>query len=201
MPVAILETPPRPVPPDPPRKLWSRSECAGLQAAGVLDYRRLELIEGELISRRGKNRPHSNSLTLLRIWLTEVFGPLFVQQETPIDVAAEDNATNEPEPDLIVLARPFTDFREDNPQPADVRLAVEIADTTLAFDRSVKARLYARAGVAEYWILDIVKRQLLVHRNPRLGEYLSVNAYGEQEVISPLAAPSSALAVHRAFLE
>ena len=70
-------------------------------------------------------------------------------------MAAGDNATSEPEPDLIVLARRFTEYQEGNPQPSDVRLAVEVADSTIAFGPSVKARLYARAGIGEYWILDI----------------------------------------------
>jgi len=199
MPVAIAEVPPIPASPGPPRKLWTRAECARLQAAGILDCAKLELVEGELISRMGKNRPHSNSVSLLRIWLTEIFGHLFVQQETPIDIAARDNESNEPEPDLIVLTRPFTVFQTDNPQPRDLRLVVEIADSTVAFDSSVKARLYARAGIADYWILDIGSRQMIVHRDPHEGRYLSVIAYGELETVSPLAAPEASLAVRLAF--
>src|SRR5438105_4851642 len=121
MPVAILETPSAPPPQVPPRKVWTRAECQAMETVGVLDYHNLELIEGELINSMGKNRPHSNALFQMRVWLSGVFGPLYVQHETPIDVAVEDNAVNEPEPDLIVTVRPFADYKK-NPQPADIRL-------------------------------------------------------------------------------
>src|SRR5579862_3614123 len=166
MPVAILETPLTPGSDGPRRKLWTRAECEAAEAAGVLDYHHLELIEGELIDRMGKKPLHCNSTSLLLLWLSEAFGPRFVQQERPIDVAAQDNPINEPEPDLIVLVRPFADYRTGNPQPSDVRLVIEVSDSTFGFDRSVKASLYARAGIPEYWILNVLRRQLLVHRNP-----------------------------------
>jgi Uma2 family endonuclease len=201
MPVAILDTPPIALPQEPPRKIWTRAECEALGAIGVLDYHHLELIEGELIDRVGKKRPHSNSASLILLWLIEVFGPRFVQHETPIDVAAEDNPINEPEPDLIVLTCPFTDYRTGNPQPSDIRLVVEVSDSTFGFDRSVKARLYARAGIAEYWIIDIPRRQVLVHRNPAEGQYRSVQAFAEHESVAPLAAPDSSLTVRDAFPE
>ena len=100
MPTAIIDLPARL---DPPRKLWTRSEYEGLYSSVLMDRHRLELIEGELIDKMGKNRPHVNSLTLLLGWLIEVFGLRHVNPEAPIDVAPEDNPSNEPEPDLIVL--------------------------------------------------------------------------------------------------
>jgi hypothetical protein len=76
------------------------------------------------------------------------FGERYVNVEAPIDVAPEDNPTNEPEPDLIVLTRPSLEF-DRNPQAvADLRLVIEISDSTLGFDLKTKAALYARAGIA-----------------------------------------------------
>jgi Uma2 family endonuclease len=199
MPVAILETPPTPSPQEPPRKIWTRAECEALEEAGVLDYRHLELIEGDLLNRLGKKRPHINSTSLLLLWLGEVFGPRYVLPEAPIDVAVQDNPINEPEPDLAVLARPFTDYQTGNPQPSDVRLLIEVSDSTFAFDRSVKARLYARAGIPEYWILNVLRRQLLVHRNPVDEKYQSIEAFAEHESVAPLAAPDARLTVRDAF--
>jgi Uma2 family endonuclease len=131
--------------------------------------------------------------------LLGVFGRL-VNRESPIDVAPEDNPTNEPEPDLIVLKRDPAEFR-DNPRSEDVDLVVEVADSTLSFDRGIKARLYARAGIADYWVLDINGRRMIVHRDPRDGRYQSVVAYGIDESISPLAAPGAALRVRDAFID
>jgi Uma2 family endonuclease len=160
---------------------------------------RLELIEGELINKMGKNRPHTVALTFVREALALLFGGRFVDTETTIDVAPEDNPTNQPEPDLIVLTKPSSEFRSANPQPADLRLVVEISDSTLSFDRTVKARLYARAGIVEYWVFDVAGRRLVVHRDPLKGGYQSVMVYTDEESVSPLASPDRQFRVGDAF--
>jgi Uma2 family endonuclease len=198
MPTALTEMPTPVAPPDPPRKRWTRAQCATLEASGLLEQERLELVEGELISKMGKKRPHVSSLTLVRGWLEQVFGLRFVNSEAPIDVAPEDNPTNEPESDLIVLRKDTSHFTS-NPRAEDLRLVVEVADTSLHFDLTVKAALYARAGVPEYWVLDTGGRRLLVHRNPRSGKYGDVAVYREQESVSPLAAPQAQFRVADAF--
>ncbi len=168
----------------------------------MLDVSHLELIEGELLDKMGKKRPHVDALTLLQGWLQSAFGLRFVNAEAPIDVAPEDNPTNVPEPDLIVLDANFTGFRSAIPQPRDLRLVVEVTDTTLSFDLTTKAALYARAGIVEYWVLDVGGRRLIVHRNPQLGKYTTVEAYSESESVSPLAAPpEAAFNVAGAFLQ
>jgi Uma2 family endonuclease len=199
MPTVLTEAPVRPIPPDPPRKRWTRAECATLEASGLLDQQKLELVEGELISKMGKNRPHVNTLTLMIGWLMQTFGLLFVNPEAPIDVAPEDNPTNEPEPDIIVLKRELSHFRSANPKPEDLHLVVEIADTSVRFDLTTKAALYARAGITEYWVLDVAGRRLLVHREPKSGSYASVVAYSEEESVAPLAAPQKNFRVADAF--
>jgi Uma2 family endonuclease len=122
-----------------------------------------------------------------------------VNPDAPIDVAPQDNPINEPEPDLIVLTRPSREFPNTNPQPGDLRLMVEISDSTLGFDPTTKAALYARAGILEYWVLDIPARRLIVHRDPQIGLYRSITVYGEQEMVSPLAAPSHSFPVGEAL--
>jgi Uma2 family endonuclease len=199
MPIALTEKPPRPAPQDPPRKRWTRAECAALEKSGLLDYERLELVEGELISKMSKKRPHVNSMTFLAGWLVQVFGVAFVNQEAPIDVAPEDNPTNEPVPDAIVLERESSHFTSGNPRPEDLRLVVEVADSSLTFDLTSKAALYARAGITEYWILDVTGRRLLVHRDPQSGGYGSIVVYGEHESVAPLSAPQAKFLVAIAF--
>jgi len=78
-------------------------------------------------------------------------------------------------------------------------MVVEVADTSLTFDLTVKARLYARAGIVEYWVLDISGRRLIVHRDPRDRRYQSVVAYSHLESIAPLSAPDSTFRVGDAF--
>ncbi len=199
MPTLVTQRPYRPVPTDPPRKRWTRAECATLESSGLWDQQRLELVHGELISKMGKKRPHVNALVAVQAWLVRTFGEQFVNPEAPIDVAPEDNPTNEPEPDLVVLARPSREFVDANPRPADLRLVVEISGSTLGFDLTTKAELYARAGVIEYWVVDVAARRLIVHRDPRQGLYRSVTAYSEEETVVAIASPREDFRVGDAF--
>jgi Uma2 family endonuclease len=184
---------------DPPRKLWTRAEHEALYDSGVLDGQRWELIEGELISKMGQGRPHVNSLVLLLIWLQSGFGPRRVLQDSPIDVAPQDNPTNEPVPDLVVLKHDFSNFTRDNPQPSDLALVIEVSHTRLGFDLTTKAALYGRAGIADYWVLDVAGRRMIVHREPRDGRYASVLVYGIEESVAPLAAPETFFKIRDAF--
>jgi Uma2 family endonuclease len=86
-----------------------------------------------------------------------------------------------------------------NPHPSDISLLVEISDTTLTYDLTIKASLYARAGIVEYWVLDVAGRRLLCHRTPVSGSYQSVTVYNEHESVAPLAAPDARFCPARAF--
>ena len=192
---AIKEAPP----PFPPRKRLFRGDCAALEIAGQLDYQRFELIDGDLIEKMPKNWPHTFALVALQCWLARAFGLSYFAQEAPVDVSPEDNPTSEPEPDFVIFNRSIFEFTTHKRNPSDLVLVIEVSNTTLRFDLTVKARLYARAGIPEYWVLDINGRRLGVHRDPQDGEYKSIAWYGENESVSPLAAPDSAFAVASAF--
>jgi Uma2 family endonuclease len=99
---------------------------------------------------------------------------------------------------MIVLNRSPSEFRS-TPQPKDLQLVAEVADTSLTFELTVKAALYARAGIVEYWVLDVSGRRLVVHRDPRDGRYRSIADFSGQESVAPLAAPDSAFRVGDAF--
>ena len=169
--------------PFPRRKLLTRLECT--QLASVVELSRYELIEGDLVEKVSKNHPHSRCLLLLVEWLRDVFGKRVVVQEPSIDVAPEDNPTSEPEPDLVVLTRSFLDLVP-RPRPEDIALVVEISDSTLGF--TVKRDLYARAAIAEYWVVDVNARRIVVHRDPGAGRYGSISTFTEDDRIAPLAA-------------
>ena len=197
MPTAVTSVPIPSSALDPPRKRWTRDECEALDAQGLWDYERLELIEGDLIQKMSKKPRHSIVLALLYERLAGVFGMRLVNQERTIDVSPEDNPTNQPEPDLIVLTRAVSSY----PKPADLQLVVEVADSTLRFDLSIKAALYARAGIREYWVVDIAGRCIVVHRDPAEGRYGSIAAYSEDETVSPLAKPGQSLRISEIFAE
>ncbi len=173
-----------------PRKVWTREEAHALVEAGIPNAEKWELIEGDIIDRMGKKRPHVIWQKRVHEQLARIFGAERVEAEAPTDVATIDNTTSEPEPDLKVLRRPSEEYSS-NPQPEDVLLAVEISDSTVRFDLTVKARVYARAGIIEYWVVDIQRKQVIVHRAPIDGLYTSVMAFGFDEEVSPMAAPEA----------
>ena len=177
----------------------TRAQFALAESDGAFYGRSIELINGELIDKRPKSRPHSIVLAYLNAWLIGAFGFRFVNSETSIDVTPEDNPTSQPEPDLIVLNRESRTIRDANPQPADLRLVIEVADTSLTLDRTAKAKLYARAGIVEYWIADVVSRRIYVHRQPADGAYRAISVYDENDSVASLAAPDHPVVVREVF--
>ena len=177
----------------PHRIRWTRSRCVALEAAGVLTHR-YELIEGDIVDKMGQNLPHRHGVTRLTAWAYRIFGEDWVQSQAEIDVSPEDNPTSEPQPDVTVLRVPLGQLT-DNPTPAQIALLVEISDSTLAFDLGVKARLYARASIEEYWVLDVSGRQLHVHRAPQDGIYTQVTLHNPSAHVAPLAAPGNSVLV------
>ena len=183
-----------PYEPTPHRIRWTRAQCDTFRDTGVLNGR-YELIDGEIISKMGVNPLHSGTLIALRLWLSFVFGGSFVRTETTVDVGDADPEYNEPQPDVSVTVKPHTAYFDTHPVPADIVLAVEVSDSTLRFDRSKKAILYALAGIWEYWVIDIAVRQVYVHRQPTTSGYLEVIAYEVDEKVATLARPDQIVQV------
>lgn len=172
------------------RKRWTRDDCNFLERSGLLEGR-YELLDGEIISKMGQNQPHAITVTLLLKWLIAVFGGDFVIGQLPIEIAVSDRQTNKPEPDASVLREPVTHYLRSAPGPGDVRLVAEVSDSTLRDDLRTKAFLYARSGIPEYWVLDVISRRLFVHRAPHEGQYGEITVYTENETVSPEAAPDA----------
>ena len=169
-----------------------------MTSTGLWDGEHLELIDGELINKMGKNDPHLWTVMVLHEWLVSVFGFRCVLKEDPIDVAPEDNEHSEPEPDLVVLRQPRTRPKM-KARPTDILLIVEVADSTRSFDLTKKADLYARAGIADYWVFDTNKREIIVHQDPISGKYTSIAVYRSDETVAPLAAPQQGFKIRDAF--
>ena len=165
-----------------------------LEQLGLLEGRHYELIDGEFIDKMGKLRPHVGGVHLTAEALEAIFGKDRVNREAPIDVALSDNSTNEPEPDVIAFRCPWRGFTA-NPQPSDVALLVEVADSTIRHDTTTKAGLYARAGIVEYWVLDLNRRRLMVFRDSDGQAYQTRLEFDETQSICPLERPSNSVAV------
>jgi Uma2 family endonuclease len=172
------------------RKRWRRDECDYLENARLL-IDRYELIDGEIISKKGQNRPHALAVSLLLAYLFSLFGARRVQTQATMEVRQADQMTNRPEPDAVVLREPTNAV----PTGEDVLLAVEVSDSTQYDDYGHKVRLYARAGVAEYWVLDLNRRVLVAFRDPCDDEWLSRTEYTETDSIAPMSAPDAAILI------
>jgi Uma2 family endonuclease len=137
---------------------------------------RLELINGEILKVAPMNAPHmAHVARLSRIFIETLGRKATVFTQLPV-VLSEDS---EPEPDLSILRWRSDDYFSAKPSAQDVYAIIEVASTSLVYDRRVKLPLYARAGVPEVWIVKVQERELEVYRNPR-GE-----AYSESRVLKP----------------
>ena len=181
-----------------PRRLWTRAEYARMAEHGFFGPdERLELIEGEITVKVTQNTPHATAILLTLRALYTLFATGF-QVRVQLPFIAGDGSLIEP--DFAIVAGNDRDALQSHPNTA--ALVVEISDTTLAYDRALKAGLYARANVLEYWIVNLADRTLEVHRQPApmserpLGHYYrSVIQYTAEESVAPLAAPGHAIAV------
>jgi len=134
-----------------------------IEQAGILDEDdRLELLEGLLITKMPKNPPHRLSTGLLQDALLAILPKDYhLNLQEPITLA-----DSEPEPDLAVICGQRRDYRDRHPDAKAVALVIEVSDATLERDRTIKQRIYARAGIPIYWILNLRDRQLEVYTEP-----------------------------------
>jgi Uma2 family endonuclease len=189
-------TPTLRVDPESRHVLWTRDLVQFLISSDLIDATRYELFEGQLIEKM-KHRPHIIAQRRLYQALLCYFAPEYLQSEAPIDIAEDDNETNAPEPDLAILTRPDEAFLTDAPTASDVSLVVEVADSTLHRDLGAKARLYAKAGIPEYWVVDIEGRQVHVHRDPDTANetWQSIMILEDTQSVAPLANQNATIAI------
>jgi len=171
--------------PESQRIRWTQGAVRRLAESGLIDLENYELLEGELIH-KVKNRPHFAALRRVLAYLRTVFGDEFLQHEMPIQLTETPTDDDEtlPEPDAAVLTIP-SDSLDTPPLPSQVRLVVEIADSTRTRDLGDKATLYAQAGIAEYWVLDIPRRRLHVHQHPTEESWREVRQLTAEDTVSP----------------
>jgi Uma2 family endonuclease len=176
---------------------WTRSEYYTMAAAGLFDGKHVELIEGQVIEMSPMGSPHRTAVILAGDALRQAFGAgYFVQAQVPLALGE----LSDPEPDLAVIAGAVRDYTEAHPTTAV--LIVEVADTSLTYDRTTKASLYAKAGLADYWIVNLVDRQLEVHRHPMANPaspfgfgYAEVTILTAADLVTPVAATPAVIPV------
>lgn len=140
----------------------------------------VELLEGWLIPKMPKNPPHR--IATRRVYRTlDALIPAgwYVDAQEPLTLS-----DSEPEPDVCIVRGATEDYTESNPGPEDVALVVEIADVTLERDRGLKKRLYARAAIPTYWIINLVERQLEEYSAPDEADYQQRRDYGLSDSVT-----------------
>lgn len=167
-----------------------------MREAGILgEDDRIELIDGELIAMSPIGSRHASCVTLLTMFFaSRLEGRALVSIQNPVRLGR----VSEPEPDVAILQLRDDGYARAHPTPADVRLLIEVSDTTLAYDREVKLPLYARHEVPEVWIISLDERCVYVHREPAGDRYADVHA-AEQGCITPAAFPELDMDVQALF--
>lgn len=175
-------------------KRWTVDEYHRLSDLALIEpSERTELISGQITLMVAKGTPHVTALQLLSIEIDKFLlsQPFYSRTQDPIEL----DDFSEPEPDLVIVKGNVLDYAQQHPQPQDVCLIVEVADTTLQHDCQVKDKLYAQARISEYWVLDLPHRQLHIYQKPTQTGYSSHLILTEDNQVSPSAFPELSLAV------
>ena len=162
-------------------------------ATGVLTkYDRIELIEGDMLDMAPIGTKHSAITSRLHeLFVLAVSRSATVVSGGPVNLGEY----SEPQPDLMLLKR-RTDFYSGKiPESADVLLLVEVSDSSLAFDQSVKLNLYARYGVSEYWVVDVEGSRVVTYLEPTAKGYVRKLEFAAADSVAPQAFPGVKIAV------
>jgi Uma2 family endonuclease len=169
----------------------SRAEYDRMVAQGWFEDERIELLQGVLVKMSPQGPRHvSITRSLTELLVLAIRKRAQVQIQGPLAL----NDDSEPEPDVALVPRGYSDEL-----PGEAHLVIEVADSSLGKDRGVKARLYAAAGISEYWIANVVDQAVEVHRNPRDGAYRETYVCRSGDTLTVVAFPDVHIAVDEIF--
>lgn len=176
-----------------PRRRIDVHEYLRMGEAGILRREdKVELIDGELIAMSPAGVPHINSINALNRMIVLGAGDrALVSVQNPLRLSDY----TEPEPDIAVIRPSSPNYKTTPPQAEDVFLLIEVAGSSLRYDVGVKAGLYARHGIPEYWVVDLEARVVLVHREPTQLGYARACEAKPGEMLEPALLPGLRLAV------
>ncbi|MEM8638042.1 MAG: Uma2 family endonuclease [Cyanobacteria bacterium P01_G01_bin.54] len=171
---------------------WSVEDYHAMIAAGILQDRRVELLAGDIVEMTPESPLHYSSAKQGTRHLESLLGDRAeVRFNGPITLA-----NSEPEPDIAIVHPPATRYTSRHPGPADVFWVVEVSQSSRQKDLSLKQQIYAQAGIPEYWLVDLVARQLWVFRDLQNNIY-NTTLKLQQGPLSPLAFPDVVVEVER----
>ncbi|MEM6397701.1 MAG: Uma2 family endonuclease [Bacteroidota bacterium] len=170
-----------------PRFTWTVTRYEHAIETGVFtEDDKIELLYGEIIKSMSAGPDHEYCVTIIADFLRGILGNKYHIREEKSLLLEEEQSL--PEPDITVIAK--KDYSNQRPRTEDLHLIVEVSNSSLNRDRTIKAELYAEAGLAEYWIVNLINRQIEVHLHPDSAQRIfgSVNIYKEGNTFeSPFA--------------
>ena len=173
----------------------SIEEWHRLVETGIFDGKPVELLEGQIIQMSPEGIEHTYTNHTVGNYLRKLLDGLAVVREAhPVTL---DNS--EPEPDLAIVRLPENTYATRHPLPQDIYWLVEVSNTTLKVDREEKSSIYAKAGVAEYWVIDLVNKKLIVHTQPQDDRYFQVVEY-KSGLVKAQAFPNIEIELDRLLL-
>ncbi|MCP6758456.1 MAG: Uma2 family endonuclease [Fischerella sp. CENA71] len=172
---------------------WTVEDYHRMIASGLLAGRQVELIDGQIVDMAPELPIHRATYRRGVKYLEALLGDrAVIFSAAPITLPKH----GEPQPDICVAVPPESRYDQCHPEPEDIYWLIEVSNSTLAYDLDEKAKLYAKSGIQDYWVLDIAGTQLWVHRNPQNGEYQSVVRVSTG-TLTPLLLPGIAIKVAR----
>ena len=179
---------------EPRPRLWTTKEYYRAAELGLFHpEERLELIRGEILQMSPQLRPHVSGVYYSGHTLEKMTDGRTRHVRTQAPITLQNNT--EPEPDVVVVQGSPEAFEQNDCTSKDILLLVEVSVSTLSFDRNRKAKIYAEDGIADYWVLNVLARQLEVRRDAANGVYQTKVIYGETESVAPLFAPQTPVLV------
>jgi Uma2 family endonuclease len=179
------------------KRLFTVDEYYRMAEVGILHpEERVELIEGVIYNMSPANSPHAGCVNTLNKLLTKIAGDLaLLSVQNPLFV----DEHSEPEPDVALLRPREDNYRESHPTPKDAFLIIEVSDSTIDTDRRDKVPLYAQAGVAVLWIVDVQKSAIDVYTVPSEGQFTKFERIGRGQSIEVRGIPGAILHVDDIF--
>ena len=174
-------------------RMWTTEEYHRMAETGILDEdERVELLEGKIIWMSAKGTAHSSAVGRTDRLLQKCLGnQAWISIQDPVTL----NQHSEPEPDIAIVKIDPLDYADHHPTPGEVYLIIEVADSSLKFDCETKGKVYAQEKIADYWVLDVLNRQLYVFREPSEEGYQTKAILDENSTISPLQFPDLQISI------
>ncbi|MGK7902689.1 MAG: Uma2 family endonuclease [Hormoscilla sp.] len=171
---------------------WSVEDYHQMIETGILSDRPVELLAGEIVEMSPETPIHYNTARRGSKYLENLLEAVAeVRFNGPITLA-----NSEPEPDIAIVRRLGSIYDDRHPEVDDIFWIIEVAKTSLKKDLDLKSTIYARAGIQEYWVLDLSAKQMVVFRNPQNGKYLTKQTLTGGKII-PLAFAEIEVAIER----